>query len=238
MRDPRVYDINNRMIVVKVSQRGSWHLPKGVYYDVFEVQDDTETLLTTGDPWPQGADPHGPGAAALHRYLTPRVQRLQALMTRYRIVASPDYGRHDEYAYLYNPQWSLEQFLAVAGDETYNFIQVCSSRQCALDALAGSVGNNTGGPPLGYFDLDDPDQGEPRSYTALVFDKVGDDDAEQKMRRAFALIDAGELSRDDHVQAVTVVLTHALKRWPDLLAERLRRDVPASVAQRITGLIN
>lgn len=74
---------------------------------------------------------------------TPRRQALVGLMSEYDIRADVDYDHEDATALLYSTD-PVGRFVAVTGDESYDWIEVFDSIQEGLDYFAGEVDRQVG----------------------------------------------------------------------------------------------
>lgn len=166
------YDIDGRTITVANSQRKLHTFPRNhdKLWDIF----DGETLLTTADPWMTFDG--GPSPEQVRRYLQPRRQELQRLMTKYKIVDGPDYDYVDEYELLYGDDAECPRWVAVTKDETYHFFNITDDFRSACESLASSIGEATGGTIVGIYNLDDGKLTQVHSHT-LVWARYEEEDA-------------------------------------------------------------
>lgn len=133
-------------LVVRKSERARG---REVEYDVFELLDDGEELVTVADP-----SVEFPTEAVLASLLTPRKRELARIMEEFSIVAGPDYDYDYVYEALYSPD-PAPRYVAITHDETYNFFHVVDNLDVACASLADSLGEESGGQIHGVWDLDE-----------------------------------------------------------------------------------
>lgn len=144
-------DINTIHIIDArwLNVRPSTRTPEEGAFDVFELIEGEEHRLTVADPWS-----HEPTEEELRSFLTPRKQRLVALMAEKDIEAGEDYDYAEDRERLEGTA-PIGRYVSVYGDETYNQIHVTDSLRDALDCLGSIIHEQYCNVPEGVYDLDE-----------------------------------------------------------------------------------